>query len=667
MSLRIFRWRSLKTKITLLTLAIFLVSVWLLVFFVSQMLRADMQRMLGKQQFSTASFVAADANRELTDGLDSLGRVAGMIDPARMGDILDSRPVLLNSFSGGFVAVDTAGKAVAEYPPTTQGTSRLGKNFLELPTVVAALTEGKSGISQPFRDPLSSAAMFAMAVPLRDGQSNVTGALIGLLDLDKPNFVSQQIERYYGRTGYFLLIDRKVRQVVTSTGRTRNLEELPPPGAQPALDRFIEGIDETSVITDRNGVEILASARRVAVANWCIIAALPAEEAFELITDMQHNMFQGALLLTLLAGSLSWWMMRRELRPMLSAVKTLTTLSDSDQPVQPLPVARHDEVGDLIDGFNHLLEVLAQREYARQESEERFKALHDASFGGIFIHENGVILDCNQGLCDLTGYSTDELIGMNGLLLVLPECWTLVTSKIRTASESTYDAIGIRKNGSTYHVSIRGKSMPYKGRTVRSTEFRDVTEHKEMEELVRQQALHDSLTRLPNRRLFNDRVRQAMAAGKRNACYSALMFLDLDNFKPLNDEHGHEVGDLLLVEVADRLTNCVRETDTVARFGGDEFVVLLSELSESQNESTEQAAAVAEKIRMALARPYRLSIRNDGDTTTVVEHECSASIGVTLFIGQDESEDHILRKADGAMYRAKESGRNRVRFADAVE
>ena len=180
--------------------------------------------------------------------------------------------------------------------------------------------------------------------------------------------------------------------------------------------------------------------------------------------------------------------------------------------------------------------------------------------------------------------------------------------------------------------------------------------------MIRQQALHDTLTKLPNRRLLNDRLRQAMAAGKRSACHSALAFLDLDNFKPLNDAHGHEVGDLLLIEVADRLMTCVRETDTVARFGGDEFVILLSELSVDRNESDLQAGIVAEKIRIALSRPYRLTIRHEGAPEKTVEHQCTASVGVCVFLGQAESEDRILKKADSAMYQAKENGRNLVRF-----
>jgi diguanylate cyclase (GGDEF)-like protein len=136
----------------------------------------------------------------------------------------------------------------------------------------------------------------------------------------------------------------------------------------------------------------------------------------------------------------------------------------------------------------------------------------------------------------------------------------------------------------------------------------------------------------------------------------------LDNFKPLNDMHGHLVGDLLLVEAARRLTACVREVDTVARFGGDEFVVLLSDLSADRAESISQATLVAEKIRASLSEPYRLTLSQEGSSDTSVEHRCSASIGVVVFVGNEASQADVLKWADAAMYQAKEAGRNAWRF-----
>ncbi|MBN0989302.1 diguanylate cyclase domain-containing protein [Amphritea pacifica] len=193
----------------------------------------------------------------------------------------------------------------------------------------------------------------------------------------------------------------------------------------------------------------------------------------------------------------------------------------------------------------------------------------------------------------------------------------------------------------------------------------DITERKKAEQQIHHFAFNDALTQLPNRRLLHDRLRLAIAATLRSGMHGAVMFLDLDNFKPLNDTHGHEAGDLLLIEVAHRLTACLRSTDTVARIGGDEFVVLLSELHMDMSLSTEQALRVAEKIRASLARPYILKCDQEGRAVTM-EHHCTASIGLTLFGTNERCEEQILKAADKAMYRAKETGRNRVYLSEVI-
>jgi diguanylate cyclase (GGDEF)-like protein len=140
------------------------------------------------------------------------------------------------------------------------------------------------------------------------------------------------------------------------------------------------------------------------------------------------------------------------------------------------------------------------------------------------------------------------------------------------------------------------------------------------------------------------------------------MFLDLDNFKSLNDLYGHASGDLLLIEAAQRLSRCVREADTVARFGGDEFVVMINELAADRTSSGAQARLIAEKIRATLSEPYRLTVKREGKTEIHHDHHCTVSIGVALFIDHLLSQDDILLLADTAMYQAKEDGRNTVRF-----
>jgi diguanylate cyclase (GGDEF)-like protein/PAS domain S-box-containing protein len=225
----------------------------------------------------------------------------------------------------------------------------------------------------------------------------------------------------------------------------------------------------------------------------------------------------------------------------------------------------------------------------------------------------------------------------------------------------------IRPDGTVHEVESLGSVIrDSEGRVTRVVVVsRDITERRRMEDQLRHLAFYDALTHLPNRRLLNDRLSQAMAASARSGLYGALMFLDLDNFKPLNDTHGHAIGDLLLIEAAQRLKACVREVDTVARFGGDEFVLMLSELDDDKDKSMAEAALIADKVGQALMQPYLLTIAHEGHPEITIEHYCTASIGVALFMDHEASQGDILKWADRAMYQAKDAGRNTVCFFDA--
>ena len=275
----------------------------------------------------------------------------------------------------------------------------------------------------------------------------------------------------------------------------------------------------------------------------------------------------------------------------------------------------------------------------------------------------------------LRGFRADEVVGRHVFEMFTEEGVAVVKAMIqrRAQEEASGTPVGFLnfqvqhrcKDGrliwgevmSKTDRNAQGEIIGYHGIT------RENTERKRLEEQVRQLAFHDTLTRLANRRLMLEHLDQAMSASKRSHHHGALLFLDLDNFKSLNDTHGHSVGDLLLIEVAERLKACVREADTVARFGGDEFVVLLCELDTQPAEASEQAIAVAEKIRIRLSDLYVLQAAPSGPATGTIEHQCTASIGVAIFRGRDESQSSVIDRADAAMYQAKKDGRNRIRLA----
>jgi diguanylate cyclase (GGDEF)-like protein/PAS domain S-box-containing protein len=283
----------------------------------------------------------------------------------------------------------------------------------------------------------------------------------------------------------------------------------------------------------------------------------------------------------------------------------------------------------------------------------------------------------------LRGYRADEVIGRHVFDMFTPAGVAVITQVMHQRQVTEQD--GTQAGVMTFEVQHRCKngrllwgevfSKPERDASGAITGYhgitREITERKEMQDQLRQLAFYDPLTQLSNRRLLNDRLSQAMAAGKRTGCHGALMVLDLDNFKSLNDAHGHLVGDLLLIEVARRLTACVREMDTVARFGGDEFVVMLSELSPDSAASASQAGRIAEEIRISLSEPYRLDISPDASPETTsaytVEHHCTASIGVVVFMDSQTSQTDVLKQADALMYQAKDAGRNLVRLNGASE
>ncbi len=311
-------------------------------------------------------------------------------------------------------------------------------------------------------------------------------------------------------------------------------------------------------------------------------------------------------------------------------------------------------------------------EDARRESEEKLQAIFNVADIGVSItNRNGRYEMFNNWWSEHLGYDHEEIQNLKNTDITHPDdieesrTWflKLIEGKVE---KYRLEKRFVRKDRSYFWGDLSVSPIRDQKNSIINVVgmVTDITQRKQMEDQVRQLAFHDPLTKLPNRRLLNDRLSQTMATSKRSGCYGALMFLDLDNFKPLNDMHGHVVGDLLLIEAADRLKNCVRETDTVARFGGDEFVVLVSELMTDRAESVSQARFIAEKIRSLLAKTYRMALNREGDADIIVEHHCTASIGVALFIDHQASQDDILKWADKAMYQAKDAGRNLIRFYD---
>ena len=895
---------SLKTRITLTTLLIFLAGIWSLSFYAHRILREDMQRLLGEQQLSTVSMVAAQVERELQTRIESLETVARLSSapmqtgPAAMQDFLEHRLDLQVLFSDGVFVTSIDGTAIAAAPIATE---RVGINFGGRDYLLRALRDGRSTIGRPLLSKVSRVPVTSMAVPIRDERGRIIGALAGVTHLGMPNFLDQLIAGRYGKTGGYLIIAPQHRLIVTASNKQRVLESLDPAGGNPFDERSVQGNAGSGLTVDPFGDEVLYSFKKIPLAEWDALVYLPTAEAYFPIRDLQQRLRLAALLLTLLAGALTWWLLKRQLSPLLTTANALVTVADSDQTHQPFPVVRRDEIGLLISAFNHLLDTLSSRETALRESEEHFRQIFENSGDAvIFASPHGQIETANPAACRLFGYSLDEfrglgpagimdlgdprlipairrrnrtgrfsgelratrrdgrvlevdvnstcfcdskgeihtisqlrdvserkriedairlsearlkraelaaksgnwelhldsgkMIGSAGAIqlfgldlaeadamtiknLLLPEYIPLhdaafkhllesgepydIEFKIKAADRGEVkdiraiaqfdkgqgvifgivqdigerkqtearlqlaadvfshvregimiadadgiivevndaftritgfersDAIGQsprilksgrqtpefyaqlwqsladqhywsgeiwnqRKNGELYAQGLTisavrdslGRTQNYVGL------FTDITRTKELQEQLQRIAHYDALTNLPNRVLLADRLQQALAQCRRKDSSVAVVYLDLDDFKTVNDSHGHGVGDALLVAVAQRMKDALREGDTLSRIGGDEFVAVLVNLEQAQSYQP-----AIERLLQAAAAPVVV----DGLTLQV-----SVSIGVTLYPQDRGDADLLLRHADQALYVAKQSGKNRYHLFDVA-
>jgi diguanylate cyclase (GGDEF)-like protein/PAS domain S-box-containing protein len=291
--------------------------------------------------------------------------------------------------------------------------------------------------------------------------------------------------------------------------------------------------------------------------------------------------------------------------------------------------------------------------------DDRYRSTFDTSPDGVLIAraEDGKIMDANPAFLQIFGFDREEVVGRTSLEL---DIWADESDTAKIA-ESLRENGGCRdlevrlrrKSGEVFWGRLSASFAEVDGESCVISYIRDVSEAKADEEQIRNLAFYDTLTGLPNRRLLWERLRQALISSIRSGSKHALLFVDLDGFKSLNDTLGHHIGDLLLQETARRISACVREVDTVARLGGDEFVIILEDLSQIPEIAAAQARTVGGKILTAIDQPFLLEGR---------ECHTTSSMGITVFGNQNESTNEVLQQADIAMYQAKAAGRNAMFF-----
>ena len=310
------------------------------------------------------------------------------------------------------------------------------------------------------------------------------------------------------------------------------------------------------------------------------------------------------------------------------------------------------------------IDITDQKELEKQILKEKddfinsFKILIDSTLEGLIIYdENKYCIRVNAVAPKLLGYTEDEMIGKHGLDFIAPSSYDFVKSAIQINDQKPYEAEMIRKDGSIFPAILRGRDLILVNKKIRVSAIIDISEIKLKEKKILELAHYDSLTSLPNRLLLKELLTVMIKRIERNNSYGALLFIDLDHFKMVNDTKGHDIGDIVLIETAKRIQKAVRQSDITARLGGDEFVVLLEISNNNENLVINDINSIAKKILNEIRKPYLISN---------YDFRLSVSIGIALFNDSSNSIDELMKFADTAMYHAKENGKNKYTYFDPI-
>lgn len=666
-------WRrlSLKAQIGLATtfvLSIMLLAQALLTFSAA---RAELAASQSSQLELLVSRVAEELDDKVAMRLDVLEVMAKNMpstlrtQPTEVEHLFRDSPTLVTLFDDLYLFTPE-GLLTVDWPIKA---GRRGLDMTDRDYIQGVILRGETTLSNPVWGRATKQPIIVIATPIKDSAGRLSGILAGVVNLHRSRLLAPLSSTRVGQSGYFYLVGPE-RLTIMHPDRSRLLQPIAPAGANTAMDQALRAASAGSTEgLSSTGEPSLLSYARLARTGWTLVATLPSHEALAPIAKLKLNVMAFTALTLLLSIGVIVFMVRRFTRPL----EVLTDFLKSSKTLAVPPPLRRScrETDRLSEAFSQFMAVQKATQDALDHANQitsaananlRIAAIAFESQEGMFITDaQHVILRINQAFTDITGYAAEDAVGQTPHLLSSgrhgPAFYADMHEQLQAHGSWQGEVWNRRKNANIYPqwLTITAVVDGDGVLTHYVSTLTDISQRKAAESEIQTLAFYDTLTQLPNRRLLQDRLQQALAANLRSRATGALLFLDLDNFKLLNDSSGHDHGDLLLQQVAQRLTHTVREGDTVARLGGDEFILVLNNLGDTLAEAATRAEAIGEKILITLNQPYFLNGR---------EHHNSPSIGVTLFNDQPCSVDDLMKQADLAMYEAKSSGRNTMRFFD---
>jgi diguanylate cyclase (GGDEF)-like protein/PAS domain S-box-containing protein len=505
-------------------------------------------------------------------------------------------------------------------------------------------------ISEPFLTNVGDANMvLVMTMPVFSKDGSMIGVLTGSLGLTHPGMLGNIAKTVIGKTGYLFIVTGDGK-LIMHPDRMRLSHAAFAPQTNALFDRALDGFEGTEETRDANGREAWVSYRRVPSANWIVAAVYPKNEAFFAVNDLIQNFLEFLLVACVLVVAAIWVLTRYTMRPLVSLTRHLANYTGNEE-IEPLAGDKGSgEIRALTTAFNRLTARVQEREDALVESMHRYQLITENSTDLITKHTpEGVIIYASPVATSILGVSHTAIVDHSLFEYVHPDDCQIVRAAFAEAlqTKALPTVIYRARHVDQHYVWFETTLREMKGTDGEETQnvlciSRDISERKRMEERLHELARTDHLTTLPNRFLLDERFAGGMARARREGTALAMLMIDIDRFKNINDTLGHGMGDALLKVAGGRLKSCIRDCDTLARWGGDEFVLLLPALQD-----TATSVTVAQRCLTALKEPFVV----DGQNLHV-----TASIGISVSADATAEAETLLKNADTAMYKAKARG-----------